>query len=128
MDSTHSTNMLKWKLFTVVVRDEHRRWIPCAHMLSEYEDGDIVEAFLRKIKQWCGGRGGWNLRHMVTDSSAAEQRGVRKAFRGLYKGETEVDHWLCQKHSERSLKRALGADNCKQSYEHLYNVGNQCQP
>lgn len=60
--------------------------------------------------------------YVVTDDSAAEQRGVRKAFWGLIDNDTEIDHWLCQKHSERSLKRALGADNCKESFEHLYRA------
>ena len=58
MDSTHSTNKLKWKLFIVMVREEHARWVPCAYMLSEYEDSDIMGAFLKELKLWCGARGG----------------------------------------------------------------------
>ena len=122
MDATHNTNTLKWKLFTVMARSEDGRWIPCAHMLSATEDGNIVGAFLRKIKQWCGGRGAWRLRYMITDDSAAEQKAVRLAFRGLEEGEQQVDHFLCRKHSERTLKRELGADSCKKSFEHLYKA------
>ncbi len=122
MDSTHNTNTLKWKLFTVMARSEHGRWIPCAHMLSPTEDGNIVAAFLRRIKLWCGGRGAWRLRYMITDDSAAEQKAVRLSFRGLEEGEQQVDHFLCRKHSERTLKRELGADNCKKSFEHLYKA------
>ena len=87
MDSSHHTNHLKWKLFTVMVRSEYGRWIPYAHMLTDHEDGDINAAFLRKLKQWCGGRGGWRLRYMLTDDSSAEQKAVRLAFRGLQDGE-----------------------------------------
>ena len=57
MDSTHNTNTLKWKLFTIMSRSEHGRWVFCAHMLSPTEDGNIVGAFLRKIKMWCGDAG-----------------------------------------------------------------------
>ena len=70
MDSTHKTNHLDWKLFSLIVRDEHAKWIPCAHMLSDNEDGDIVATFLILIKQWCGGA--WRLRYIITDDSAAE--------------------------------------------------------
>ncbi len=51
MDSTHDMNGLKWKLFTLIVRDEYNSWHPSAHMLSSNEDSDIVAAFLRTIKK-----------------------------------------------------------------------------
>ena len=47
MDSTHNTNHLKWKLFTLMIRDEYGSWIPGAHMLTTNEDGDIIGEFLR---------------------------------------------------------------------------------
>ena len=47
MDSTHKSNHLDWKLFTIMVRDEYASWIPGAHMLSNHEDGDIIAQFLR---------------------------------------------------------------------------------
>lgn len=72
MDSTHSTNQLKWKLFTLMIRDEYGSWIPGAHMLADAEDGDIIGEFLRLIKRWSRA---WRLRYMITDDSAAEQRG-----------------------------------------------------
>ena len=120
MDFTHNSNALKWKLFTVMARSEHGKWIPCAHMLSPTEDGNIVGAFLRKIKDWCGGRGAWRLRYMITDDSA--QKAVRLAFRGLEEGEQQVDHFLCRKHSERTLRLKLAGDICKASFEHLYKA------
>ena len=49
MDSTHNTNHLKWKLFTLMIRDEYGSWIPGAHMLASNEDGDIIGEFLRQI-------------------------------------------------------------------------------
>ena len=122
MDSTHNTNSLKWKLFTLAARSEHGRWIPCAHMVSQYEDGDIVGTFLCTVKKWCGGRGAWLLRYMVTDDSAAEQRAVKLAFRGLEAGEQEVQHLLCRRHCEQTMKRELAAKNCKASFEHLYKA------
>ena len=87
IDSIYNINGLKWYLFTIAARSEHGRWILYAYMLAQYEDGDIVTAFLRQIKQWCGGRGGWLLRYMITDDSAAEQRAVRLAFEDLKVGE-----------------------------------------
>ena len=33
-----------------------------------------------------------------------------------------MDHFLCRKHSERTLKRELGGEACKQSFEHLYKA------
>ena len=49
MDVTHNTNRLHWKLFTVTIRHEYGNWVPGAHMLCEYEDGDIIAAFLVKL-------------------------------------------------------------------------------
>ena len=95
-------------------------WMPCAHMLAKTEDGDIITAFLRKLKKWCGGNGGWLLRYMITDDSAAEQRGVKEAFRGLIDGEQKVDHFLCRKHSERTQKRRLPHDANAEARRHLY--------
>ncbi|KAL2047152.1 hypothetical protein N7G274_001171 [Stereocaulon virgatum] len=122
MDSAHHTNSLKWFLFTVMVRDESGKWIPCAHMLSQYEDGDIIREFLKVIRRWSGGPEGWRLRYFITGDSAAEQRGVRGAFQGSKEGTTEVSHFLCRKHSERTLKRNLGAQDCKAAYQHIYSA------
>ena len=104
------------------MRSAYGRWIPCAHMLTDYEDGDITAAFLRTLKKWCGGRGGWRLRYMIIDDSAAKQRGVRLAFRGLQDGELQPDHFLYRKHSERTLKDRLAGPKCKKSFEHLYHA------
>lgn len=119
MDSTHDSNSLKWKLFSLMVRDEHACWWPCAHMLSSNEDGDIIEAFLICVKNWCRR---WIPRYAITDDSAAEQRAVRLAFRGLDAGEQEVSHFLCRTHSERTLNRQLAGDRCKKSRDHLYKA------
>lgn len=67
-------------------------------------------------------KGGWLLRYMITDDSAAEQRAVRLAFRGLEVGEQEVQHLLCRRHCEQTLKRKLGAKDCKVAFEHLYKA------
>lgn len=119
MDSTHHTNALKWKLFTLMVRDECGSWIPGAHMLASNEDGNLIGAFLRIIKEWSRG---WRLRYMITDDSAAEQRGVSLAFRGLIDSETEVSHFLCRTHSERTLNRKLSGPACLAAKKHLYDA------
>ena len=120
MDATHNVDALDWHLFTIVIRTEYNSYLPCAHMVSSNEDGDIIAEFLRTIKTWCGGRGGWQPRYFLTDDSAAEQRAVKLAFRGLIDGEMEVDHLLCRTHSERTLNRRLTGDACKQARSHLY--------
>ncbi len=50
MDSTHKSNQLSWKLFIVIVCDEHESWIPGTHMLSDNEVHDIVAVCLQQIK------------------------------------------------------------------------------
>lgn len=120
MDSTHNTNLLKWKLFTLMIRDGCGCWIPGAHMLAEAEDGDIIGGFLRQIKRWT--RRAWRLRYIITDDSAAEQRGVNLAFRGLIDGEMEVSNFLCRTHSERTLNRKLAEAAYKNSKKHLYDA------
>jgi hypothetical protein len=42
MNSTHNTNQLKWKLFTLMIRDEYDSWILEVHILTKNEDGDII--------------------------------------------------------------------------------------
>jgi hypothetical protein len=119
LDVTHNTNILQWKLFTIMVRFEHDQWISAAHLLASNEDGDIVGAFLRQVKQWVRA---WRCRYVITDDSAAEQRAVRMSFRGLEAGEQEVSHYLCRTHSERTLKRKLAGFRCKKVYENLYTA------
>jgi len=87
----------------MMVRDEFGSWIPAVHLLSAHEDSDILKGALQQLKTWC--MGGWNLRYMLTDDSAAEQAAVKKAFLGLKAGKQEVDHLLCRVHSNRTLQR-----------------------
>lgn len=44
MDSTHQTNWLGWFLYTPLVRDECGAWRPCAHIITQKEDGNILAA------------------------------------------------------------------------------------
>lgn len=89
--------------------------------MSHHEDGNIIAQFLRQIKTWC--RYFWNLRYVITDNSAAEQRAVKLAFPGLIvTGEIEVSHFLCRIHSERTLNRTLVGDKCKEARRHLYSA------
>jgi hypothetical protein len=86
MDSTHKTNQLKWKLFTIIVRDNYGCWVPVAHALLSNEFGELIAEFLLLIKQWAN----WKLRFALTDDSAAEIKAFRLAFPGLSAGEMEV--------------------------------------
>jgi hypothetical protein len=63
-----------------MVRDEQGMFIPCAHFSASAEDGDIISAALEVLRGWTGRVHGWKLRYMLTDDSAAEQRGVRLGF------------------------------------------------
>lgn len=54
--------------------------------------------------------------------TAAEQRGVSLAFRGLIDGEMEVSHFSCRTHSERTLNRKLSGVACKKAKKHLYDA------
>lgn len=122
MDSTHQTNWLGWFLYTLLVRHECGAWRPCAHILTQNEEGDILAAGLRCLKQWAGGLDGirgWKLRYMLTDDSPAEQRAVELTFGGLNVGEREVTHLLCIFHSQQTLKRKLGGPACKEAHRHL---------
>ena len=87
IDSTHKTNQLEWKLFTIMVRDDVAHWHPVAHALLSHEFGELIGQFLLVLKKWTN----WNLRYVLSDDSGAEQRAFRLAFPGLAGGETEVD-------------------------------------
>lgn len=119
MDATHNTNRLHWKLFTVMIRHEYGNWIPGAHMLSEYEDGDIIATFLLHLRRWCGGDGGWQPRYFLTDDLAAEQRAVGLAFEDST-GDNSVENFLYRTHSERKLTRNLAGLQYKKAKSHLY--------
>ena len=121
MDATHATNSLGWRLFNVMARSSYCKWIPCAHMLSSSEDGDIIARFLKQVQAWCLGE--WRPHYIVTDDSAAEQRAVRMAFNQPVPADAwPVEHYLCTKHCEATLKRTLSAHPCQASYTHLINA------
>jgi MULE transposase domain len=86
VDSTHKTNQLEWKLFTLMVRDKYASWHPVAHGLLSHEFGELIAELLLAIKRWCN----WQLRYVLSDDSGAEQRAFRLAFPGLVRGEMEV--------------------------------------
>jgi MULE transposase domain len=85
IDSTHKTNQLEWKLFTLIVRDQYASWLPVAHSLLSHEFGELIAKFLLAIKRWCN----WPLRYVLSDDSGAEQRAFRLAFPGLVCGVSE---------------------------------------
>ncbi len=120
MDSTYKSNQLSWKLFTLMIQNEHGSWIPGAHMVSDNEDGDIVAVFLQQIKTWC--RKSWQLGYIITDDSDDEQRAVKLTFPGLIERELEISHFLCRTHSEQTMNRTLAGDACAEARSHLYRA------
>ena len=92
-------------LYTLAVRDEFGSWIPCAHFLTERLEAGIIIECLKKIRDWCGGEGGWNLRYFLTDDSATEQKGFHEAFADMVQ---PVQCLLCAVHSHRTLVKKLG--------------------
>ncbi len=89
-------------------------------MLSDNENGDIVAVFLQQIETWC--RNSWQLKYIITDDSAAEQRAVKLAFSGSIEGELEVSHFLFCIYSERAMNRTLAGDACAEARGHLYRA------
>jgi hypothetical protein len=109
MDSTHKTNYLRWFLYTLVIRDSCGSFLPCAHLLLESEDSEILAAGLRELKSLSRSFSGrpWAPRWVLTDDSAAEQLAIKKAFPGLEAGEMLPDHILCTVHSDRTMRRKI---------------------
>jgi hypothetical protein len=56
---------------------------------------------------------------MLTDDSAAEQRGVRLAFTGQ---DEPVGHLLCTKHASDTLSRRLSGENRKKARDHMFTA------
>jgi hypothetical protein len=52
LDSTHNTNILGWKLFTFIVRDEQSVYVLYTHLLSLNKDKDIIKAALEVLQEW----------------------------------------------------------------------------
>lgn len=98
-------------------------WRPCGHLLAEFEDGDILAAGMKVLKQWAGGVSsdlqGWRFQYMITNDSAAEQRAVRLAFPGLEGGERVVTHLFCIFHLKQTLKQRLKGPSCEKSLCHF---------
>ena len=42
-------------MYSFLVRDEHKMWIPTAHMVVERENGEIIAEGLKHIQPWCNG-------------------------------------------------------------------------
>jgi hypothetical protein len=51
IDSTHKTNQLEWKLFTIIVRDKYASWHPVTHILLLHEFGKLIAKFLLVLKK-----------------------------------------------------------------------------
>jgi hypothetical protein len=45
IDSTHKTNQLEWKLFTLIVRDQYACWHPIAYGLLSHEFGKLIISY-----------------------------------------------------------------------------------
>lgn len=49
MDATHNSNEMRWLLYTLMIRQKHGKWIPCAYMLTAKADSDIVQKGLEQV-------------------------------------------------------------------------------
>jgi len=108
MDATHGTNIAEWPCYTISCRTGENKWIPAAHFYTATEDGDIITEALLKVREWCGGVGGWRCRWFLTDDSGAEQRGVRIAWtpddaNSPDRSDPAPEHLLCTVHLDRTL-------------------------
>jgi MULE transposase domain len=56
MDATHKANLLKWLLYTVMVRNQYGSYVLAAHILTQKEDSDIIAAALWEIRGYCRDR------------------------------------------------------------------------
>ena len=50
-DSTHKTNQLEWKLFTIMIRDSFACWRPIVHAFLLNEFGELIAKFLLVVKK-----------------------------------------------------------------------------
>lgn len=49
MNITHCINEMRWLLYTLMICDEHGKWIPAAHILTVKADSDILELDLIQV-------------------------------------------------------------------------------
>ena len=49
MDATHKTVRWGWNLFTIIVRDGYRSWLPTTCFFTEQQTGRIISTYLRVI-------------------------------------------------------------------------------
>ena len=54
MDGTHGTNQYNFELTTVLVLDENREGFPCAFLISNRADTEIMTFFLKIISSFSG--------------------------------------------------------------------------
>jgi hypothetical protein len=106
IDSTHKSNKLQWCLYTFMVRDTAITFIPCAHLLPDGEDANILTAAMRTIKKWCnhGQRESsrWVPRWFLTDEPAAEQLAVQMAAQEAVKWAMELAYRIEVRKLEQS--------------------------
>lgn len=100
LDATHKTNAWDWYLYALVIRDKYGSWQRGGYILSSHETSAVVCEGLRCLREWAGA---WDARYFLTDDSAAEKLGIKKAF----PNET-IATILCTVHSARTLKRQVG--------------------
>jgi hypothetical protein len=102
MDSTHNINIHGWNLFNFVYRDNYGVWLTGAHMLLANEQHTTIFLGLKSLRELLPQ---WTPRYALVDDSAAEQKALKMAFRGVEAGEQELDTFLCIIHSFRTIHR-----------------------
>jgi len=97
VDSTYNTTQYGFYLINMVVPDEFGKGYPCAHFITNYQDGETVELCFRSIKERCPDL---EVNLLVTDDDQAEY----KAFLAVFPG---TRHVLCIWHVKRNWGKNL---------------------
>lgn len=101
LDAAPDTNTLRWRLFTLLVRDSGASWLPAAHFLVSNTSGGVIEAALTDIKRLVPD---WKPRFFVTDRLSAEADGII-AFAQVHR--LEVSVLASQWHWKRDVEQEL---------------------
>ena len=99
LDSTHCTNVYKFKLVNLVVQDEFKRGYPVGHLITNSEKEQNLYYFFDAIKSKCNPN--FQVNALMTDDDNSGWAAFRKVF-----GE-EVHHLLCIWHVHRAWRRKL---------------------
>lgn len=101
LDAAPDTNTLRWRPFTLLVRDSGASWLPAAHFLVSNTSGVVIEAALTEVKRFVPN---WIPRFFVTDHANAEADGIAP-FAQAHRLDVRVlaCQWRWRMHVEQEL-------------------------